>query len=49
MLLSDEEKIAIPLADAEAPGIGVLAYLLLPLAGPEEYDLEVSHVCGALG
>jgi hypothetical protein len=28
----------------ECPGIGVLPYILLPLAGPEELDLEVVSV-----
>ena len=42
MLLQDTEKAAIPPSDVEAPGINMLPYLLLPLAGPEEYDLEVS-------
>lgn len=40
MLLQDTEKVAIPPSDVEAPGINMLPYLLLPLAGPEEYDLE---------
>ena len=42
MLTPDTEKIAIPPSNAEAPGINMLPYLLLPLAGPEELDLEVS-------
>lgn len=41
MLSPDTEKVAIPPSDIEAPGIDMLPYLLLPLAGPEEYDLEV--------
>jgi hypothetical protein len=42
MLLPDTEKIVVPPSDVAAPGINMLAYLLLPLAGPEELDLEVS-------
>lgn len=41
MLFPESEKVAVPPSDVEAPGIDMLAYLLLPLAGPEEYDLEV--------
>ncbi|EKM50543.1 uncharacterized protein PHACADRAFT_188105 [Phanerochaete carnosa HHB-10118-sp] len=40
MLLPDTEKVAIPPSDVEAPSMNMLPYLLLPLAGPEEYDLE---------
>jgi hypothetical protein len=29
-----------------APGIDALPYILLPLAGPEEYDLDVSPCQG---
>lgn len=35
--------VKVPSATVEAPGIDVLPYLLLPLAGPEEFDLEVSE------
>lgn len=41
MLLEDTEKVTISPSDVQAPGINMLPYLLLPLAGPEEYDLEV--------
>jgi len=40
-LLSPESiKIAVPPSRTEAPGIDALPYILLPLAGPEELDLE---------
>ncbi|KAK2462246.1 hypothetical protein APHAL10511_005742 [Amanita phalloides] len=40
-LLSPESiHIAVPPSNILAPGIDVLPYLLLPLAGPEEFDLE---------
>ena len=41
-LLSPEtERIAIPPSAVSAPGMDILTYLLLPLAGPEEFDLDV--------
>ncbi|KIM88162.1 hypothetical protein PILCRDRAFT_770815 [Piloderma croceum F 1598] len=40
-LLSPEStKLFIPPSTIEAPGVDILSYLLLPLAGPEEFDLE---------
>ncbi len=42
MLSPDSVKVTVPPSILEAPGMDLLAYLLLPLAGPEEYDLEVS-------
>ncbi|KAH9940891.1 DUF383-domain-containing protein [Epithele typhae] len=40
-LLSEEtEMVAIPPSAATAPGINIIPYVLLPLAGPEEFDLE---------
>lgn len=44
MLTSDKESIRLvtsPTGSPEAPGINVLPAVLLPLAGPEEYDLDV--------
>ena len=41
MLLPETEQAAVPPSTKEAPGIDVLASILLPLAGPEEYDLDV--------
>ncbi|THH00629.1 hypothetical protein EW026_g1922 [Hermanssonia centrifuga] len=40
MLSPDSVKVTVPPSILEAPGMDLLAYLLLPLAGPEEYDLE---------
>jgi hypothetical protein len=31
----------VPPSKAEAGGIDVLPYILLPLSGPEEFDIEV--------
>lgn len=43
-LLSPEtDKVAVPPSTLQAPGMDVLPYILLPLAGPEEFDLEVPH------
>jgi hypothetical protein len=41
LLSPDSVKVSIPPSTTDAPGVGILPYLLLPLAGPEEYDLEV--------
>ncbi len=41
MLTPEDTLVTVPPSPAEAPGIDVLPYLLLPLAGPEEFDLEV--------
>jgi hypothetical protein len=43
LLTPDKSKVAVAPSKVEAPGIDVLPYLLLPLAGPEEFDLEVSR------
>ncbi|KAL5537031.1 HGH1 [Sanghuangporus sanghuang] len=40
ILLPDTEFVAVPPSTITAPGINALPYILLPLAGPEEYDLE---------
>lgn len=41
-LLSPEyENVRVPPSTIEAPGIDILPYILLPLAGPEEFDLDV--------
>jgi hypothetical protein len=43
LLTPEDTKVSVPPADdVEAPGIDVLPYILLPLAGPEEFDLEVN-------
>ncbi|KIJ55210.1 hypothetical protein M422DRAFT_23824 [Sphaerobolus stellatus SS14] len=40
LLLGEETKVRIPPSRISAPGINVLPAILLPLAGPEELDLE---------
>ncbi|CAL1715188.1 unnamed protein product [Somion occarium] len=40
ILSPDTVKVTIPPSTIEAPGITVLPDLLMPLAGPEEFDLE---------
>lgn len=44
LLSPDTTSVNIPPSTIEASGIDVLPYLLLPLAGPEEYELEVRQV-----
>ncbi|RDB23378.1 Protein HGH1 [Hypsizygus marmoreus] len=40
-ILSPESiKVSVPPSSIEAPGMDALQYILLPLAGPEEFDLE---------
>lgn len=44
ILGSDKALIqASPSNKAEAPGVNALASILLPLAGPEEFDIDVGH------
>ncbi|KAG6819178.1 hypothetical protein H0H93_014598 [Arthromyces matolae] len=40
MLSPESEKVTVPPSTTEAPGVDALPYILLPLAGPEEFDLE---------
>ncbi|KAJ7780177.1 hypothetical protein DFH07DRAFT_465940 [Mycena maculata] len=40
ILSPDSATVSVPPASSVAPGIDALPYLLLPLAGPEEFDLE---------
>ncbi|PFH48657.1 hypothetical protein AMATHDRAFT_76595 [Amanita thiersii Skay4041] len=40
LLTPESTTIAVPPSNRPAPGIDVLPFLLLPLAGPEEFDLE---------
>ncbi|KAG8215079.1 hypothetical protein J3R82DRAFT_8500, partial [Butyriboletus roseoflavus] len=40
ILSPDTDEVAVPPSTTVAPGIDALPYLLLPLAGPEELDLE---------
>lgn len=41
ILSPETENFTIPPSTVVAPGINILPYLLMPLAGPEEFDLEV--------
>ncbi|KAG7093456.1 hypothetical protein E1B28_007132 [Marasmius oreades] len=41
ILSPETERVAVSPSTIKAPGISALPYLLLPLAGPEEFDLEV--------
>lgn len=45
MLLPETERAAVPPSTNEAPGVDVLPTILLPLAGPEEFDLDVRCEC----
>ncbi|EUC59763.1 cytoplasm protein, putative [Rhizoctonia solani AG-3 Rhs1AP] len=40
MLKPEDETVAIPPSTEEGKGMNLLSFLLLPLAGPEEFDLE---------
>jgi len=40
MLSPDTERVVVPPSNLEAPGMDALPYIMLPLAGPEEFDLE---------
>ncbi|KAK7060767.1 Protein hgh1 [Paramarasmius palmivorus] len=40
ILSPETERVAVSPSKVTAPGIGALPYILLPLAGPEEFDLE---------
>lgn len=41
--------VTVPPSKKEASGIEALPYLLLPLAGPEEFDLEVYNISSMIG
>ena len=41
MLLPETERVAVTPSTKEAPGVDALPAILLPLAGPEEFDLDV--------
>jgi len=43
MLSPDTERAAVPPSTKEAPGIDTLPAVLLPLAVPEEFDLDVGY------
>ncbi|CAE6402487.1 unnamed protein product [Rhizoctonia solani] len=40
MLKPEDEMVTIPPSNEEGKGMNLLSFLLLPLAGPEEFDLE---------
>ncbi|KZT25139.1 DUF383-domain-containing protein [Neolentinus lepideus HHB14362 ss-1] len=40
MLVPESETASVPPSTVDAPGMDALPYILLPLAGPEEFDLE---------
>ncbi|THH15754.1 hypothetical protein EW146_g4786 [Bondarzewia mesenterica] len=48
MLLSESDVVSIPPSIEKAPGIDALPYILLPLAGPEEFDLEEQELLPAV-
>ncbi len=45
MISEETEEVPDPSSSSTlaAPGVNVLPYVLLPLAGPEEFDLDVSR------
>ncbi|ELU43534.1 cytoplasmic protein [Rhizoctonia solani AG-1 IA] len=43
MLKPDDEMVTVPPSNEAGKGMNLLSFLLLPLAGPEEFDLEVRH------
>lgn len=47
ILLPDSESVSVPPSPEKAPGIEALPYILLPLAGPEEFDLEIQELLPA--
>ena len=42
ILSPETETVTVPPSTVAAPAINILPYLLMPLAGPEEFDLEVT-------
>lgn len=47
ILLPESELVAVPPSSTAAPAINALPYILLPLAGPEDLDLEVCSAFSA--
>lgn len=41
--MPETQRAAVPPSTKEAPGIEALPAILLPLAGPEEFDLDVGR------
>lgn len=42
--MSEDKQVMVPPSTVSAPGVNVLFAILLPLAGPEEFDLEVELI-----
>jgi hypothetical protein len=43
ILAPESQTVLVPPSNLPAPGIDVLQHILLPLAGPEEFDLDVQE------
>ena len=43
ILTPESDTVIVPPSDLRAPGIDALQYILLPLAGPEEFDLDIQE------
>lgn len=43
ILTPDSETVVVPPSNLPAPGIDALQHILLPLAGPEEFDLDAQE------
>ncbi|KAH9004594.1 DUF383-domain-containing protein [Lactarius hatsudake] len=43
ILTPESDSVIVPPSDLRAPGIDALQYVLLPLAGPEEFDLDTQE------
>ncbi|KAH9066564.1 DUF383-domain-containing protein [Lactarius vividus] len=43
ILTRESDTVTVPPSDLRAPGIDALQYILLPLAGPEEFDLDTQE------
>ncbi|KAI9464518.1 DUF383-domain-containing protein [Lactarius psammicola] len=43
ILTPESDTVIVPPSDLRAPGIDALQYILLPLAGPEEFDLDTQE------
>jgi len=44
ILTPESDTVLVPPSDLRAPGIDALQYILLPLAGPEEFDLDTQEL-----
>ena len=43
ILTPESDTVIVPPSDLRAPGVDALQYILLPLAGPEEFDLDTQE------